>query len=80
MTGRHYRQAAAAWYEEALRALCKNSIAEHAAGIGWETQEFLALNREAGDARRGVSWWRQRLIVRRVVRELDYWNRMGGTG
>jgi hypothetical protein len=38
--------------------------------------EFLRLNREVAEAERGVSWWRRWLISRRILRELDYWNRM----
>jgi len=67
-------------YARARRALCLNAIRDYAAGINWETDEFLRLNREAAAAERGVSWWRRWLTGRRILRELDYWNRMGGTG
>lgn len=71
---------AARRYEEARRALCHNGIREYAAGVTHETDEFLLLNRAVARAERGVSWWRRALIDRRVLRELDYFKRMGGQG
>jgi hypothetical protein len=67
-------------YARARRALCLNSIADYAAGVVWETDEFLRFNRAVAEAERGVPWWRRWWIDRRILRELDYWNRMGGTG
>ncbi len=75
------KQAAIERYTKARRALDVNAIEEYEAGIDWETPEFLRLNREVADAERGVSWWRRWLISRRILRELDYWDRMeGGPG
>jgi hypothetical protein len=65
-------------YAKARRALDVNAIADYAAGIDWETPEFLLLNDEVADAKRGVSWWQRALIDRRILRELDYWHRMRG--
>jgi len=70
------KQAAIERYTKARRALDVNAIEEYEAGIDWETPEFLRLNREVAGAERGVSWWRRWLIDRRILRELDYWNRM----
>jgi hypothetical protein len=69
-------------YAEAFRAMCLNGIDEYAAGITDETGEYLRLNRAMGEAREqlGVPWWRRWLIERRILRELDYWNRTGGYG
>ena len=72
------RQAAIERYTAARRALDENALADHAAGIAWETDEFLRLNRAVADAERGVPWWRRWAIDRRILRELDYWNRMRG--
>lgn len=69
--GKHRR------YADAVRALCENGIAEYAAGIDWETPEFGPLNRAVHAAKRDVPAWRRRLIDRRILRELDYWNRTG---
>lgn len=68
---------AAERYEQRFRALCQNYIDEYAAGIDYETDEYLRVNRAIPEARRGVSWWRRILIDRRVIRELDYWARTG---
>ena len=67
-------------YAKAMRALCENSIEEYGARVAEETEEFLRLNDEVGEAMRGVSWLRRALIDRRILRELDYWNRTGGVG
>ena len=71
---------AAERYEQAFRALCQNSIEEYAAGIHYETDEYLRVNDAIYEAERGVPWWRRILIDRRVIRKLDYWNHTGGTG
>jgi hypothetical protein len=73
---------AAERYAEAFRALCRNSIAEYAAGVIGETDEYLRVNRAMASARaeRGVPWWRRWLIERRILRELDYWKHTGGWG
>lgn len=60
-------------YEQAFRALCQNAIDEYAAGIDYETDEYLRVNRAIPEARRGVPQWRRILIDRRVIGELDYW-------
>jgi hypothetical protein len=67
-------------YAQARRALCLNSIEDYAAGINYETARFRELNRDVWEAEPGVPRWRRWLIDRRILRELDYWNRMGGTG
>lgn len=72
------RKAAAERYAAARRALCESNIADVAAGIDEETPEFLRLNHEVIVAERGVPWWRRELIDLRILRELDYWRRMGG--
>jgi hypothetical protein len=72
------RASAARRYEQALRALCLNAIAEHGAGITGETAESGPLNSAAHEPRLRVPRWRCWLVQRRVTRELDYWNRMGG--
>ncbi len=74
------KQDAAGRYARAFLALCQNSIADYATGATGETPAFLAASRECHDAGRGVARWRQRLARRRVLRELDYWNRTGGSG
>lgn len=63
-------------YAAARRALDVNAIDDYAAGIRGETPEFLRLNHAVAEAERGVSWWRRALIDRRVLRELNYWERM----
>jgi hypothetical protein len=70
------RQAAIERYTNARRALCENSIADYTAGIGYETPEFLRLNRAVSEAEAAVPWWRRWLIDRRILRELGYWERM----
>jgi hypothetical protein len=65
-------------YAAARRALDVNAIEEYAAGIRHETPEFLRLNRAVAEAEHGGSWWRRALIDRRILRELNYWERMGG--
>ena len=64
-------------YAASRRALFENAIADYAAGINYETPEFLRLDDEAAEAERGVPRWLCVLIDRRIVRELDYWNRTG---
>ena len=81
MSGTHAKlrgKPAAERYAAAMRALCENAIAEHAAGIDEETPEYLRLNHEVIEAERGVSWWRREMTGQRILRELDYWHRMGG--
>ncbi len=78
LTDRLAGRAAAERYAKARRALDTNAIEDYAAGIDYETPEFLRLNRAVFDAERGVPWWRRALIDRRILRELDYWNRMRG--
>lgn len=74
---RRRRQAGQAGrYARASRALAVNSIEDYAAGIDYETPEFLRLNHGVIEAEREISWWRRALIDRRILRELDYWNRM----
>jgi hypothetical protein len=73
------KRAAIMRYTAARRALNENSIDEYRAGVTWETRAFLLLNREVAEAERDVSWWRRWLIDRRILRELDYWNRMRGS-
>lgn len=63
-------------YEQARRALDQNALDEHADGVTGETPEFLRLNAEVARLEKTVSWWRRWLIDRRVLRELDYWERM----
>lgn len=69
---------AVAGYAQALRALCENSIEEYAAGVTGETAESTRLNSAVIDAKRGVPPVARWLVQRRVVRELDYWNRTDG--
>jgi hypothetical protein len=64
-------------YAAAYRAMCENSIAEYAAGIGYETPESGTLNRAVLETGRGVPAWRRARIARRIIAELDYWNRTG---
>jgi hypothetical protein len=67
-------------YAAAERALCENSITEYAAGTDEETPEYLHANNEAAAAHASVPWcllWLTELISRRIVRELDYFNRTG---
>ena len=66
---------AAGRYAAAFRALCEHNIADYEAGINQEAPS--ALNNTVIDAGRGVPWWRQMLIERRILRELDYWRRIG---
>jgi hypothetical protein len=65
-------------YAAARRALDVNAIEEYEARIDRETPEFRRLNRAVAEAERHVSWWRRALIDRRILRELNYWERMGG--
>jgi hypothetical protein len=62
-------------YAQARRELAEHSIAAHEAGTRGEAPG--ALNDAVIEARRGVPRWRRMLIDRRVLRELDYWNRTG---
>jgi hypothetical protein len=73
------RGPAAGRYAAARRALSEHAIASYAAGICYETPEFLRLNQAVIDAERGVPWWRIWLIDRRVLRELNYWDHMRGS-
>lgn len=50
-------------YRAADKALQANGAAEEAAGITWETEEFLRLNSEAWAARDALPWW-ARLVIR----------------
>jgi len=45
----------------ARKALEDNSRREQAAGIDWETPEYLALNHAVIEAEQGVRWWRDSL-------------------
>jgi hypothetical protein len=63
-------------YAAARRALDENSFAEYAAGVDYETPEFLRLNHEVAEAEPGISPWRRWLIDARISRDLDYWHRM----
>lgn len=69
---------AAAGYERAFRALCENAIEEYDAGVTEETPGSTRLNSAVIDAKRRVPRWRRWFVQRRVVRELDYWNRTDG--
>jgi hypothetical protein len=69
---------AAERFARAFRALCQNCIEEYAAGVTGETPESGPLNDAVIDAKRDVPRWRRALISRRILRELDYWNRTGG--
>jgi hypothetical protein len=71
-------QAAVERYAQARRALNESGLEEHAAGIDWETPEFLRLNHAVIEAERDVPWWQRWLIDRRILHELDYWNCMRG--
>lgn len=79
MATRQERRAAVERYAEARRALDENSIAEYMAGIDYETGTFRRLNRDVWEAEPGVPWWHRWLIDHRILRELDYWQRMRGT-
>lgn len=74
------RRAAAERFEDAFRALCENCIAEYAAGTPEETPEYLYLNNLVTETERGIRWWRRELIAHRILRELGYFSRTGGTG
>lgn len=74
------QQNAARRYETAFQAMCENSIADYAAGIDYETERSGVLNSAVINAAPGVAAWRRWLIQRRVIRALDYWQQMGGTG
>jgi hypothetical protein len=74
---KEYRDLADLRYMTAHEALWRNSAAEHEAGIDYETPEYHRLNRDVWAAEDGVPWWRQWLIDRRILRELDYWRRIG---
>jgi hypothetical protein len=76
VTGRQVRPADR--YARAFRAMCQNYIEECAAGVTGETPESGPLNDAVLDAKRGVPRWRRVLISRRILRELDYWDRTGG--
>jgi hypothetical protein len=57
-------------YLTAHEALWRSSADEFAAGIDWETDDFLRLNRAAEAAAEGMPRWRQRVLDRRLVRKL----------
>lgn len=69
------RVTSATRYEAAVRALCEWSIEDYAAGRCDEPPS--KLNDAVLEAGRHVALWRQFFIDRRIVRELDYWNRIG---
>jgi hypothetical protein len=69
-------QAAVERYTQARRALDKSGLEEHAAWIDWETPEFLRLNHAVIEAERDVPWRQRWRIDRRILHELDYWERM----
>jgi hypothetical protein len=69
------RPSAAARYATAVRALCEWSIENYAAGRCDEPPS--ELNDAVLEAERHCPFWRQTFIDRRIVRELDYWNRTG---
>jgi hypothetical protein len=80
MSGTHAKlrgSAAAGRYAAAFRAQCENDIADVAAGINYETPEFARRNRACFEAEQSVPRWLRWLIDRRILRELDYWNRTG---
>jgi hypothetical protein len=67
-------------YARAERTNATVSIAGYDAGIRHETPEWLAANRELGEARAAVPWWlgwMKAIISRRIMRQLDYWRRTG---
>lgn len=66
-------------YAGVMRALCLNAIAEYAAGVDSETPEFRQINRAVAMAERRVPAWHRAIIDRRILRELDYWRRIGET-
>lgn len=66
---------ARARYEAATRALCEWSIEAYATDCREEAPS--ELNDAVIEAERNLPLWRQWLIGRRIVRELDYWNRIG---
>jgi hypothetical protein len=51
------RRRRAAAFREADEALQANGDAEQAAGIGWETDEYLRLNGRVNDLWPTVPWW-----------------------
>ena len=57
-------------YMAAHEALWRNAAAERAAGIGWETPEYLRLSHEAAEAAWDVHLWRQFALNRRVMVKL----------
>jgi hypothetical protein len=69
------RVTSAARYEAAIRALCEWGIENYAAGRCEEPPS--ELNDAVIEAERHCPFWRQTFIDRRIVRELDYWNRIG---
>jgi 2-hydroxychromene-2-carboxylate isomerase len=76
MTGRWRTRAGR--YASARRALYVAAIEDHAAGAVYETARSAGLYRAALAAGAGVPAWRRRRIDRRILRELDFWNRTGG--
>jgi hypothetical protein len=63
-------------YAEARRALNENYLADMAAGIREETDEYLRLNDECWDAEQALPRWRSWLIDRRVSREQRFRRRL----
>lgn len=63
-------------YEITRLAFDANTLAEAEAGIMEETDEFLRLNSAVIDAEYGVPFWTRWRIDARILRELDYWNRL----
>ena len=57
-------------YVWAHRALWRNAVLEQAAGIDWETPEYLELNHAACEAAKAIPWWRQSILNGRVTRML----------
>lgn len=51
------RRERAAAFREADQALQANSIAQHAAGIDYETETYLVLNRRVNELWPTVPWW-----------------------
>ena len=64
------RHAAEIRYVWAHRALWRNAVLEQAAGIDWETPEYLELNHAAWESCADVAWWRQPVLNGRVTRML----------
>lgn len=69
------RKSPAERYEAAFRAMCEDSIERNQAESDEEPPSHL--NNAVLETERDVPRWRRALIDRRVLRELDYWNRSG---